>query len=162
MNIVIYFLSGVLLTLVFKFFDRYFSRHIFSQDTLIIGRFIYRHPLLSALMPLGTSFILTIILNSNSRIEFVLPGFISSFCIVWPKLYAPEILPTEAIKKRVIPYLLFIWLIFVFSIFSYVGGALGARYIDSTNYTTFEPTTSYTTWVMVGLALTIFKRFIKL
>ena len=162
MNIIIYFLSGVLLSLLFQFIDQHFTTHIFSERVLIIGRFIYKYTFLSLFLPLIFSFLLTIILKTDSRITYVLPGFFASFCIIWPKIYAPEILPLSIIKKRNKRIFLYVWLILVFSIFSYVGGEFGRRLIFPYQQMKFDPTTSYVTWLIIGFALLSIKKNIKL
>lgn len=162
MDIILYGISGILLTLLFQSIDRYLSSHIFSNNTLVIGRFVSKYPFFASLLPLTVSLFLTFATKSQNDILYILPGLVCSFCIIWPKISNPELIPTEYIEKKTTLHMLYCWVIITFTIFSYVGGLLGRRYLVDYLMNQPDPSKNYITWVFIGTAMIVIKRYIKL
>lgn len=158
----IYLLSGVTIAIIIRWIDKYFSRHIFSTDTLLLSRFVTIHPLLSSIIPMLTSMILSIVFHSTNTYYLMYPGLIAAFCIIWPKFYHPEVIPSEIKinKRKLIIY--FGWLLITFTVFSMAGGLLGQRLVGFDSTYSARPEANYITWIIIGIALAITKKFIKL
>lgn len=158
----LYLLGGIIIAIVIRWLDRYFSKHIFSTDTLLLSRFITFHPLLSSLIPMSVSLILAIVFLSTNKYYFVYPGLVAAFCISWPKFYHPEVIPSEIAinKNRLLLY--FCWLFITFTVFSIAGGLLGQRFASFNFAYSVSPESNYITWATIGIILVITKKFIKL
>src|SRR3989344_3521297 len=124
MLIFLYLISGLLINLILRFLDKHVTKYYFSVSTVTIGKIVYKYPLISVLLPTAVSFTLTVIFRTSETILFAIPGFTASFLAVWPIFYAPEFIPQELLKKKSKLYILCVFHILEFTIFSYAGGLI--------------------------------------
>lgn len=160
MLILAYLISGLFLVILLKFFTRHFTRYYFPtyelSEKIMRGKmYIY------VLLPFLVSFLMYFIFPNTERIFFVFPGLISSFLIVWPSIYYPEVLPKKEIgRKHKLQhhYLLFM---LIFSVFSYAGG-LTAAYMTFADFSFSDPINNHWVWISIGIVMLFFtKRFYK-
>lgn len=164
MDILLSFIAGFIILIVFKFIERYFPKNYFYFSSLVIGSFTYKNLLISTLIPLFITLLFGLFIKSNNLVIYLIPGFLSSLLVVWPNIGSPEFIPNELVSKKQSLYAIYFLFIVLFTTFSYIGGILGKFIIFSPSILPSQQGLTDNIWtaIFIGIVSLIVRRFKKL
>lgn len=127
MDIILAFITSVLIYLSFKALEAKYTPFDFTILELIHGRFNLRNISLSIAIPFAITLVFGIIHTTIIPAAYTIPGFLAAILIVYPYFKNPESIPPEMQMERERAYIVYLFFVASFTLFSYLGGYVGSR-----------------------------------
>ena len=127
MDIILALITSVLIFLSFKALEAKYTPFDFTILELIHGRFNIKNIALSITIPFAIALVFGIIHSTVIPAAYTIPGFIAGILIVYPYFKNPESIPPEMQMERERAYIVYLFFVASFTLFSYLGGYIGSR-----------------------------------
>lgn len=131
MGIILALFTSIVIYLAFKVLETRFVQFNFTFHELILGNFNIKNTLTAIIIPFAAALIFGLIYESAIPAVYTIPGFLAAILIVWPYFRNPENIPENMQLERERAYIVYLFFIVSFTLFSYLGGYVGSQGLPS-------------------------------